>query len=978
MYEKKFQRIIKASQNRSLSFFVGAGVSSLSGAPSWKELIKKICKKIDEPVKENYSSDEYLRIPQIFYHSINQNKDEYYKFIEENLNQKELLPNEVHKELLSFNPVSFITTNFDELLENAAIQYCQSFISIACDNEVANINGDKYILKLHGDLKHKNIVFKEEDYLNYSENFKLIETLLKSIFSTNTVVFIGYGLNDYNIKLILNWSKSLLKDNFNQPIFIYTDDSPLSEAELLYHKSRGLSVIDCTQITETGQEYLPRYMAVLNAIKKSTDLSLNGKTKFEAFEILYQILKPLDKLQALRIKDVTKKLNDYVIIDESGQIFANLDNNSRTIIQYFYEINSMPSSEYDELDENIKIKYNTILSVFEKAQIHYVHWGNKIKRFTKKIMFSDINCIHFDYTSMREIISNTTDTNEERYRKAFYLSRLNRYDESYDLFAEIAREAFKSKDYLLYYLCKVNCTNLNKVIKSVDKRHLIIETSEKIFENLPIEFQNEYANLKDLCSVNLLYKYSYDAFVDGLKLQKVIETNSVELGLTSAQKVTNQINDYLHFLLGNGIISDIFLEYKNTVQNLMALLVYKYSEQQKKIIHELPFPSDWQDRVVFDDIDFYCFIEYFTADEIFNLFLKNNIETISFNQEKTIEMVIHNIISEYEYLLNHNASNIQIISYETKIKTLLMLLRYMDISQASVDYICDFILKYEFRQIFISDKILFLDKQIAKRKMQSEVTSKLIEEKFLQYIDMHINSLESGSTFSLMSRNHINYYNLVHYICPQSERKSIHSLSIRVSHIMKKNLKDLFPSIVNHYWRYLSEYMKRKICNQVKKQLKNNFDFNLFKFLIWSNSKIDLELIELLKNYLYDTINKAISDDNKILGEMVKLSSPLKPYENLELVGYWCLLKNLPQNNFLEFTGISDIFDFNILYDKFDFTKFDISWLLNWNSNALEIISKNKQVKEKIRNCITSVLNTEQLSKYDESKITKILIKYFC
>ncbi len=989
MYEEEFKRIIKASQNHSLSFFVGAGVSSLSGAPSWKELIKKICDKIDEPIKENYSSDEYLRIPQIFYHSINQNKDEYYKFIEENLTQKELLPNEVHKELLSFNPVSFITTNFDELLENAAIQYCKSFISVARDDEVANINGDKYILKLHGDLKHRNIVFKEEDYLNYSENFKLIETLLKSIFSTNTVVFIGYGLNDYNIKLILNWSKSLLKDNFNQPIFIYTDGSTLSKAELLYHKSRGLSVIDCTQITEVGQEYLPRYMAVLNAIKKSMDLSLNGKTKFEAFEMLYQILKPLDKLQALRIRDVTKKLNDYVIIDESGQIFATLDSKSRTIIQYFYEINSMPSSEYDELDENIKIKYNTILSVFEKAQIHYVRWGNKTKRFTKKIMFSDINCIYFDYTSMREIIA---DTNEERYRKAFYLSRLNRYDESYDLFAEIARKAFKSKDYLLYYLCEVNCTNLYKIIndinerydcyciKDVDKKSPTVETFEKIFENLPIEFQNEYANLKDIYSVNLLYKYSYNAFVDGLKLQKAIETDTTELGFTNTQKVIHRINDYLHFLLGNGIISDIFSEYKNTVQNLMGLLVYKYSEQQKKIIHEQLFPLNWkeQDKIIFDNIDFYCFIEYFTADEIVKLFFKNNIETISFKEEKTIEIVIYNIISEYEYLVKHNASIIEIISVENKIMTLLALLRYMDISQESVDYICDFILKYEFRQIFISDKVLFFDKQIAKRKMQSELTSKLIEEKFLQYIDMHIKALESGSTFSSMSRNHINYYNLVHYIYPQSDKKSIHSLSIRVSHIIKKNLKDLFPSIADHYWGYLSEYMKRKICHEVKKQLKNNFDFNLFKLLILSNSKIDLDIIELLKSYLYDTINKAISDDNKISGVMVKSYPTSNHYKNLELVGYWCLLKNLPKNNFLEFTGISDIFDFNILYDKFDFTKFDISWLLNLYPHTLDVISKNKQVKEKIRNCIINVLNKEELSKYDESKITKILIKYFC
>ena len=992
MYEEAFQRIIEASQNHSLSFFVGAGVSSLSGAPSWKKLIQQICIKINQPVKKNYSSDENLRIPQIFYHSIDKDEEQYYKFIEENLTQKELLPNEVHKALLSFNPVSFVTTNFDDLLETAAIQYCQSYISIACDNEVVNINGDKYILKLHGDLKHKNIVFKEEDYLNYSENFKLMETLLKSIFSTNTVVFIGYGLNDYNINLVLNWAKSLLKDRFNKPIFIYTDSNPLSEAELLYHNSRGLCVIDCTQITEVGEEYLPRYLAVLNAIKNSADLTLDGKTPLEGFEILYQLLKPLDKLQALRMGDVTQKLINYAIINEGGQILATLDNCSRMLFQFFYEISSMSSSEYNALDEDVCNKYYTILSVFEKAQVYYIHWDDQIKYFAKNRAFSDANCLHFDFATMRKIsFEVTADTKEEQYRKAFYLSRLKKYDESYYLFAEIAREAFKSKDYLLYYLCEINCINLDKIIRNsnkfygcyciedVDRKSPTVEKIEKIFEGLPIEFQNQYANFKDLYSVNLLYKYSYEAFVDGLKLQKAIESNTTEFGLTSSQKVTHRINDYVHFLLGNGIIADVFSEYRNTVKNLMALLVYKYSEQQKKIIHQQPFDLDFQDKVFFDDIDFYCFVEYFTGDEIVRLFSKNQIESISFEKVKEIEKVIQNILCNYEYLVRKNASNVEKISFQAQIKTLLVLLRYMDISQECVDYVSDFILKFEFREILINDKVLFFDRQIARRKMKSEITSKLIEEKLLQYLDMHIKALESGTTFSLMSTSSaINYDNLVHYIYSQNETKSNHALCIRVSHIMKNNLRPLIPSVINHYWEYLSKYMKNKILRQVKKQLKTEFDFNLFKLLIGENVKIDAKLIESLKNYLHVVLQKATKEKNDKSEVIVRSYPVFNPYAELELVGYWCLLKFLSKHDFMEFIGISDEFDFYVLYDKFDFTKFNVSWLINLRPNALDIISKNKRVKDKIRSSIATMLNTEKLSKFDEIRITKILTKYFC
>lgn len=54
------------------------------------------------------------------------------------------------------------------------------------------------------------------------------------------------------------------------------------------------------------------------------------------------------------------------------------------------------------------------------------------------------------------------------------------------------------------------------------------------------------------------------------------------------------------FLLNNGIIADVFSEYKNTVKNLMSVLVYKFAEQEKKILHNQPFPEIVQDKVIFE------------------------------------------------------------------------------------------------------------------------------------------------------------------------------------------------------------------------------------------------------------------------------------------------------------------------------------------------------------------------------------------
>ena len=41
---------------------------------------------------------------------------------------------------------------------------------------------EKEIIKMHGDFEHDNFVLKEDDYLSYSENFKLIETYIKSLY----------------------------------------------------------------------------------------------------------------------------------------------------------------------------------------------------------------------------------------------------------------------------------------------------------------------------------------------------------------------------------------------------------------------------------------------------------------------------------------------------------------------------------------------------------------------------------------------------------------------------------------------------------------------------------------------------------------------------------------------------------------------------------------------------------------------------
>lgn len=231
MSEQLFEEIQKYGKRKKLSFFVGAGVSKISGFPSWYELVKNMGDEIDYNYsitydkdgnsKINLSPDEFLKIPDIYYKKFNESQ--YRKKVIENF-EKPVSPNKVHNLIMSLHPNHILTTNYDTLIEEIAIKFGENYSAIASDSDISTAETIRYILKVHGDFS-SDFVLKESDYLNYELNYPLTINLMKSIFASNLIVFVGYSLNDYNIKLILNWVYNLQKDSYIQPIFINTDDT---------------------------------------------------------------------------------------------------------------------------------------------------------------------------------------------------------------------------------------------------------------------------------------------------------------------------------------------------------------------------------------------------------------------------------------------------------------------------------------------------------------------------------------------------------------------------------------------------------------------------------------------------------------------------------------------------------------------------------------------------------------------------------
>ena len=222
--------IRKAIDNDKLVVFVGSGVSCDSGLPSWGKLIDAMRGCISQESETNY-----LKIAEKYYHQNGRNT--YYARISEFF-PDEAEPNELHRLLLRLNPRHIVTTNWDRLIEKEMLKQGGLYYTVATDDQLAASPSSQLLIKMHGDLSHRNIIFKESDYSSYADSRPLIENYIKSLFSTNIVLFIGYSLSDYNLDQILSWTRN--RTNDAPPCYAIFPDQVLDNTELHYFKNKGV------------------------------------------------------------------------------------------------------------------------------------------------------------------------------------------------------------------------------------------------------------------------------------------------------------------------------------------------------------------------------------------------------------------------------------------------------------------------------------------------------------------------------------------------------------------------------------------------------------------------------------------------------------------------------------------------------------------------------------------------------------------
>jgi len=954
-------KLQEAISKNKLVIFAGAGISVDSDIPDWSKLIQDLKDELGITNDEN----DYLKIPQYYFNE--RGEKEYIEKVRSILKHNTQTYNLLHEKIFDLNPEHILTTNFDNLLEQVIESNSHPFSIIRRDNDFPYSENTKYLVKVHGDLGENDFVLKENDYLNYSINHPLIEAFLKSVFATRTVLFVGYSLNDTNLKQILHQVQNILGNDFQNAYII--NNKEINSYTRNYFKSQGVNIITIKEVYTDdldfdikGYEKLgdrgKSLFKILHKIK-NTDIKKIDITNDNIVDIFYDSLKKLDK----NLIYSTKEIASLEIFKEEYSVFKYFKNLylTKDYFKFFFEDLFTINNDIIHLNnslENIKAltekeqielcsKIEFIVNSLNKNCIIYV--STIYKSINISIKHNErcfcMNCLidnaEFDLLNKefeKRNINEGTNVTED-IQLAFAKYRIGCYHDAYNLFSQVSTKAWKRKEFIYYYISKRNIKYLRNLIKwGVSEHKFILNDIDKIdLDKLSIEIndisdlnQKFIYNIQDERYLNYCYELILNQYQELTKQQISIQSNKhiTNFNYIEKLKITRNILFTIHrFYSRNKIVIDAYTDYKKIFKTSLDIYSITYSSLNS---------MNNNDKVkVFDSYSLNLFFSNLNSIDISKSIDKFGLKKIEITDETLVIEKIERIIKNFdEYPTGINSFN------DFRLNALLNCLLFYNYFNTAYDNIIfrDLINHYLNYYNYIDQdqisRILY--------KYINELNEYNLKEFYDLFLDKNVEFLEIISI--LFAKKKIIL-----------EDKMINELLI-----IFENKKDFDFS---HLYNSSSGNAKTKVKRIIKKQLDKSFDIDLFfnySLLNIINYKI------YFKKYLERI--KSFADINFYdLGLEERFFTEDIQFYNLIL---FILEKDLKEKHFDDLKEKSDILLFYLNRENVQGNKFNIEFIRYFKNDNF-IMSKIFQYKNIIDLATIYIKNNKT-----DNEITKLYIKY--
>ena len=317
---------IKEAVNRSeLAVFIGAGVSRILGCKGWSELADELVEVCFQKDLINYKEKKALlqennqkKKLSICQHLLGKDAERLFydvisKSIQSDKTESGKFP--IYSELHKLRAV-YVTTNVDTHFDDL---YFKDLIIYRPEDFNANIIDREHLYHLHGTINdHNSLIFTVRDYLQHYSK-KNMREFLEKLFSEYSVLFVGYGLDEFEVMDFLftkaNSTKKELKHFILLPMF--RGEENILAFEESYYGDLGITVIPYA-IDDRGYEQL--YYVIENFEK---EINLSSTFLYDSFEKIEKNIDQYDTENAKHILQLIK--NDRPLEDHFFQKLVSIE-----------------------------------------------------------------------------------------------------------------------------------------------------------------------------------------------------------------------------------------------------------------------------------------------------------------------------------------------------------------------------------------------------------------------------------------------------------------------------------------------------------------------------------------------------------------------------------------------------------------------------------------------------------------------------
>ena len=945
MLEQDIRFLAEELEKGKLIVFVGAGVSKNSGLPDWKELIKDYAEY--RGIKE-FTSKEYLAIPEEVFERYGSLK--YYEIAEKRFSGK-YVPNSIHRILKEMDLTYIITTNYDTLIEDEI----KNLQVVSKDEDLPYTSSNKMLIKMHGDFKNKNIVLKKSDYDNYEKNFQLISTLIKGLFTTNTILFIGYSYNDTNVQQIMNWIKEILKEETRKAFLVEFTEKDDKEEE----NGEQINRISLKLLTKNNDEILyadKKGRVDYDYEKTLTEFLLNIYNEKENVrqEKNFEIYKNLNYLT----KHNWKKLSKYseIYIDKDWKRILNTRFEFKDIEKY-EEI--LFKSRIKKVVQNINRSEKEILIPFSEKGITPKRKEQKNileEKIEVEEKFLKIIC-DYDYKNFQNLVEEYKENNNiNKYvivHGYLFFKKINKAKETIKSMIE-EKENVNSKNeklvwdnFILSIIEFMEIThaeeNLNKTFESIEE-----SLEDRYFEYFKYETElfNEIFKYSTLEALNKKMNKLFD------KVRKGKSTSYV-MGIPPSYKAIILSRDLFYFCSLNGIFGNSFSDYSEFMKKYIEILLMSYTNKNIEVKNQMFKNRNLIEE--FEYFDFFMMLELSYSD-LKKLFNEYEIKDLKCEKEIFDKLIVllKNIL---DWIIENDNEFMEKID---TLESILLIISKLDLIETQFEKLVDIILNDKNSNVFFENNYAL---EVADNfRVIICKNFKNLNKEFFDKILEKIFSID---------RKRIDE-NLLHHITYYFNKKEMPKISKNdkiKNFINKNNLK-----IKGYFLRIIDETYFEELKNEILKEIKETLDIESYSFLLNQNfidfipeteDKIIKELDRIFQKKDID-INNLISytsEKEKILDFL--LESGLN---NRLPISFIEKLKNYKNKEFfksLEQYESEILWKYILNQENFDYSKFTENELEKFSKirikNLLE--KNNKKLIKLVRKYIFSkIKNNDNIS----------------